>query len=266
MRGWLFACGMFWVVWGTGWLWGEEPPVPAPALAPAPEGVLLIQPEPCPEPKRWTGGLELGVNGAEGNSQFFKVRLGGQLKRETAASITQLEFLYGLASNNDIRSENRLFGTGRHEWLFRDSPWSVFASGSLEYDEFKAFDVRLASHLGLAYTWLKNERWLLKSRAGAGVSREIGGPNDDFIPEALLGGDLEWKIDDRSKITSSVDVFPNLTDLSDYRAQLRLAYELLLMPEYNITLKTGFLDLYDSTPEGRKANDLEYFLVLLWKF
>ncbi len=267
MRVWIIGLlSWFWVVWGTGRLLGEEPPVPAPVLPAPKDGVLLVQPAPPPDPKIWCGSIELGVNGTEGNSQFFKFRFGGNLKRATETSITQFEFLYGIAENNNVRSENRFFGTGRHEWLFRDSPWSLFLSGSAEYDEFKAFDVRLASHAGAAYTWLKTDRWLLKSRVGAGASREIGGPSNAFVPEGLIGGDLEWKIDDRSKIASNFDYFPNVTDWSDYRAQIRIAYELLLLPEYNITLKTGILDLYDSTPEGRKPNDLEYFFVLLWKF
>jgi hypothetical protein len=33
-----------------------------------------------------------------------------------------------------------------------------------------------------------------------------------------------------------------------------------------VTLRLGITDRYDSTPQGKRPNDLEYFGVLLWKF
>jgi putative salt-induced outer membrane protein YdiY len=223
-------------------------------------------PPPPPAPKLWCGGVEFGVNGADGNSEIFKTRLGFETKRETPDNIFKLDFAYNFATANSVETENRALLNSRYEWLFADSPWSLFTSGTMEYDAFKEFDVRLAAHAGVGRQLLKTERLQLKGRVGAGASREIGGVNNHVTPEALFGADFEYKVSGRQKFTATLDVFPDLRDFGEYRAQARLAYELLVDPEWNLTLKIGAFDRYDSTPDGKRRNDIDYFAVLLWKF
>jgi putative salt-induced outer membrane protein YdiY len=217
-------------------------------------------------PKLWTGGVELGVNGVDGNSEIFKLHAGGNAKRTTEESIWTSELSYNFATASWSRKENRLLSKTRHEWPLPDSPWSMFLSGSGEYDEFKAFEARVASHTGVGHDFLNNERTIFKGRLGAGASREIGGPQNRFLPEGLLGVDWEQKITKRQKIKSTFEFFPDLTEVGNFRGEAKVAYEVLIDPELNLTLKIGLLDRYDSTPEGKRPNDLEYFAVLLWKF
>jgi putative salt-induced outer membrane protein YdiY len=210
--------------------------------------------------------VELGLSGTEGNSQLFKVRAAGNAKYETKECIFKTELLYAFANANDERTENRLLLTSRYEWLLGDTPWSIFVRGELEYDEFKAYDVRVGLHSGVGYTFFKDDTTLFKGRVGAGASREIGGPENRIMPEGLIGLDFEHKFTGRQKIAASVDFFPDLGDIGEYRAELKACYEILIDPEWNLTFKIGALDRYDSTPEGRKANDIEYFALLVWKF
>ena len=240
------------------------PAVPGLELRPAP--ALVAEPPPPPPPKLWSGGAEMGFSGAAGNSENFAFRLGGDAKRETPDAIFKINGLYRYGTARGVRNENRAFTLARNEWLFGASPWSLFADGSLEWDEFRAFDLRVASHAGLGYRFLKTDTTLLKGRAGAGFSREIGGPSNRFVPELVFGFDFEHKFSDRQKITATVDYYPDLGNFADYRLEARAAYELLVDPKHNLTLKLGLLDRYDSTPEGRKPNDIEYFGALLWKF
>jgi putative salt-induced outer membrane protein YdiY len=228
--------------------------------------ILPELPPPPPPPKLWGGGVEFGVNGANGNSDNFATRLGFDTKRETADNIFKMDFVYKLTNANGVETENRALLNGRYEWLFSESPWSMFTSGSLEYDAFKEFDVRLAAHAGVGRQLIKTERMRLKGRVGAGGSREIGGPDNRVIPEALFGADFEYQVSGRQKFTSTIDVFPDLGDFGEYRAQVRVAYELLVDPEWNLTLKIGAFDRYDSTPDGKRRNDIDYFAVLLWRF
>lgn len=255
----------------SGWLLlgaalpAQNPPTPPPpALAAEPLPTTLVPPP--PPPPAWTGGLEVGLLGASGNSDNFRFRFGFNLKQDTPDHLWVADLVYNYAEAFGTRNENRAIFNTRYEWLFGSSPWSLFASGQMEYDQFRAFDVRLAAHLGVAYTFIKNERTLLKSRVGAGASREFGGPDDDWTPEALFGLDFEHCFSAKTKFVANFDYFPNLGDWTDYRWQLRAALETVLVEDWNLSLKVGVFDRYDSTPEGAKPNDLEYFAVLLWKF
>lgn len=217
-------------------------------------------------PKLWTGGLEAGFNGAEGNSQNLKARFGGNVKRETNQTILKMDWVYTFAAANDVTSENRGLINARNEWIFPTSPWSVFVAGQGEMDQFKAYDLRLSMHAGLGYDFIKNETSLLKGRLGGGGSQEFGGPNKVFMWEGLAGFDVEHRFNERYKLVGSAEYFPDFTDISDYRLQAKTSLEVLIDPVLNLTLKIGVLNRYDSTPEGKKPNDVEYFGVLLWKF
>ena len=218
------------------------------------------------ELKQWSGGVELGLNGANGNSEIFKVRFAGDGKRETEATVLSFDWLYNYATANGEESENRAILNGKQELLFADSPWSWFFTEQVIYDEFKAYDIRLALHTGLGYQWLKTKRTSLKTRVGAGGSWEFGGPNNDFMPEAVLGLDFEHKLTKRQKITAVLDFFPDLADFGEYRAQAKIDWEMLIDPDWNLTLKLGVLDIYDSTPEGANPNDVQYYATILWRF
>jgi putative salt-induced outer membrane protein YdiY len=236
------------------------PPAPAPGDCPA----TFLPPVAVVNP--WSGAMEFGINGANGNSENFNLRYGVGLRRKTEDNIFTFDTQYNLASLDDIRTQNRLFSIARDEWYFRGTPWGLFVDATFEYDEFRAFDFRVATHAGLTYKFIDNGQTLLKGRAGAGASREFGGPNDDWIPELLFGMDFEHRFNDNTKVFTSADYIPNVNDFSDYRLQIQAGFETMLSKEYNLALKLGVQDLFDSTPEGRKSNDLFYFVSLIWKF
>jgi len=77
---------------------------------------------------------------------------------------------------------------------------------------------------------------------------------------------VEQQLTKRTKVCGSFDYFPDFTDSRDYRLEGKASLEILIDPDLNLTLKVGVLDRYDSTPDGRRPNDLDYFAVLLWKF
>lgn len=243
----------------------KPPSVGTDEVAPAGPPLAEVLPPP-PPPDYWSGGVELGLNGTDGNSENFKIRMAGNAKRDTPANLFTTDWRYAFATADGIRTENRFLINARDELRFPESRWNLFVSSLADVDEFRDYDWRLAVHSGVGYQWLKTETLLVKSRAGAGGSREFGGPNDRFAPELQLGGDLEWTLSQRQKFTSTVDVYPSLDDFSDYWSIVKVNYEVLVDPTWNLTLKLGALNRYDSTPANRKRNDIEYFAVLLWNF
>jgi putative salt-induced outer membrane protein YdiY len=240
----------------------DAPPPPAPAPGDGPATFL----PPIAVVNPWSGAMEFGINGANGNSDNFNLRYGLGVRRKTDDNIFNFDTVYNYASQDDVVTQNRLFSIGREEWYFRGTPWGIFVDGTFEYDEFRAFDFRIASHVGLTYKFIDNVQTMLKGRAGAGVSREFGGPNDDWIPELIFGLDFEHKFSDNTKVFTTADYIPNINNFSDFRLQLAAGFETMLSKEYNLALKLGAQNLYDSTPEGRKPNDVFYFVSLIWKF
>ena len=214
----------------------------------------------------WSGKIELGINGSAGNADSLSLRAGANLKRETETHTLTAKATHARTSSAGIETQNNALGDVKLERHFDDSPWSLFVTSSLEYDEFKAFDLRLAGSTGLGFRFVDNDRITLAGRFGAGVSHEIGGPDDRYVPEAVYGLDYEHQLTERQKLSATVDYFPDWSDFVNYRIVTDAGWEVLLDEASHLTLKIGVIDRYDSTPNGRKPNDFDYSVLLLWKF
>lgn len=268
------VAGLAWLAMATGASVAQQPEVPQVELpAPRADGLVwtdkpleIVPIGSGAQPKKiWGGSFELGFNGNEGNTNLLRLKVVGNVKRTTDDHIYNLDLLYNYAQDEGSDTANRVFGVFRHDWLFVGTPWSCFFRAEGEHDEFKAFDFRLGLHVGSGYMFIKDDVNMLKGSAGIGGSKEFGGQNT-FRPELLIGLEGERKLTDRQKIVGSVMFFPDFVDPADYRIQAKLAYELLVDPATNLSLRVGVLDNYDSAPNGRKPNDVEYYLTLLWKF
>jgi len=214
---------------------------------------------------QWDGSLEIGLNGTEGNSEAFTLRTGGNLKRKTKIYEIGGDLTYLKTSLGGVESQHRLLSNTKYERFLGESRWSYFIKTFLEYDEFKAFDLRLVANTGLGYPLIRTDTIKLKGRMGAGASREFGGPDDEVAPEAVFGGDFDWVLTDRQKVNATTDYYPQWDDFADYRMVTTLNWEVLLDKVANLSLKLSVSDRYDSTPNGRRPNDIDYGLLLLWK-
>jgi hypothetical protein len=98
------------------------------------------------------------------------------------------------------------------------------------------------------------------------VSHEVGGPEDAWSPELLFGGEFKHKFNATHSVSGKVDFYPTITDFGDYRLNSQAAWEIALSKAWGLSLKLSVIDRYDSTPEGAKANDLDYSTLILWTF
>lgn len=242
----------------------EAKTVFVPPAAPPPPGSApaIVSLDPL-----WSGGAEFGFNGTEGNTDVFNLRLGGYLKRVEPGNLFSSDLLYGYGRQNGVLTQDKALFNARDEILIGNSPWGLFASTQIEYDAFRAFDFRVGGYGGFAYQLLKTEDASLRGRIGAGVAREVGGPNDRWVPEGLLGFDYDQRLTQRQRLLATVDVYPDLGHFGQYRVRARAAYECLLCPDWGgLTLRLGIQDRYDTNPGQAKRNDFDYFTTLMLKF
>lgn len=255
---------------------------PPPPLEPLPGSVFdqAVEPEPVP-PQRvvtwyqpwtwipldgWTNSAELGLNGSAGNTESSSFQTGTRFKRSTDINMFDVRLTYNRTNANGIETQNNALLYVDYERFLGESPWTFFIKNGLEYDEFRAFDLRYNINSGMGYTLAKTETLSLITRFGAGASREFGGPDNDWVPEALFGADYEHQINDRHKLIARIDYFPEWGNFGNYRLVADTAWEYLLDEDGNLSFKLGATDRYDSTPNGRKPNDVNYSALLLYKF
>ena len=214
----------------------------------------------------WSVAAEFGIDGSSGNSDTLAMQTGIDLKRANEFRVIEIDVAYRNASNTGIRSENN----GRFNWsyerLHQNTAWSAFAKASVEWDQFKAFDSRLNMNAGLGYDWIREDKRRLTGRLGAGASREFGGPDDSWTPEAVASIEGFWKINGYNEINGKLEYFPSWNDLSDYRVVSEANWDLLLTADDALTLRLSITDRYDSTPQGARPNDFYYTALLRYKF
>ncbi len=259
-----------------------NPAIPDPPKTQAPVGLGDIPPpDPTimipdgswpdlPPKKNWKGGVEFGLNGSQGNTDVLSLRFAANADRKVDNNLFHVDILYTLTNQSGLTKQNQAFLNARDEILFKGSPWSLFSAVQVEYDEFRAYDLRAGGYTGLSYLWLKNSTTLFKTRVGVGVVRELdtesGGPPAKWIPEAVLGDDFNYRFTERQGIVSGFDIYPNLSQLGEFRVRARAGYEIVVDPTHGMVLRLGIQERYDSNPGPAKRNDFNYFTTMLFKF
>lgn len=213
----------------------------------------------------WKNSAELGFNGQTGNTISNSLRVGGKIRREGKRTIFTSEFKHLRTSDAENLTQNNAFFKHRLEWPLKlHERWALHENTNLEYDEFKAFDLRLVFNGGLSYKPYKTDRtdWTLSG--GAGFSQEFGSPQKGVIPEGSFGSDFTHKLTDRQSVTFNLDFYPAFEANEGYRFTNEASYTIAL--DHGLSLKMSAYDRYDSTPNNRKRNDLDYACLLLWEF
>jgi hypothetical protein len=252
----------------------EPPPVvlPPPVLPgqdgpPGPDGGLL-PPKPVPPPKYWSGGADLGLNGATGNSDLVNVRGGWNVRRRSERNSLTSDFQYIYSQQNGSLRTHQALLNSRDEILFPGTRWLAFGASQIEYDQLRSYRFRVGTYLGTGYSVVDQPDLVFKVRAGAGATREFGveGVQDRWVPEMLYGYDFRYKMNERSTFVSIVDIYPRLDALGQLRARARAAYEYVLDPKTGAVMRLGIQERYDSDPGTAKRNDLNYFVTFGFKF
>ncbi len=249
---------------------GSDPAWNSTETLPPVGGVGVTGPSSFYSPTSWFGlqiwdiSFELGLNGQSGNTDTLSFKTGIDIKHETERKLHKYDISYARTRTEGVTTQSVFIFDSRGELKFGDSPFSFFIAQNIVADRQRDFDIRLAVNAGLSYKLFNTEVTQLSTRFGGGFSREIGGIDDNYVGEAVFGMDYERQYTSRQKFTGSVDYYPEW-DFSEYRMITKGAWVFLLDAESDLSLKIEATNRYDSTPNGAKANDINYSLLLLWK-
>jgi hypothetical protein len=217
-----------------------------------------------PPLKIWNGSMEFGINGQSGNTEVVNLRTGFNLRRKTDENLFTTDLLYALSRQEGLTTQNQMLFNARDEILMPGSPWSLFASTNVEFDEFRAYDFLIGVYGGMGYTFIDDGSTLFKIRAGAGAVRRVGGPDERWEPEAIFGYDFNKRFTDRQSFIHSLDYYPRIDQPSQFRVRARAAYEIIVDPATCTALRFGIQNRYDSHPGlNTKRNDINYFASLV---
>ncbi len=218
------------------------------------------------EEKLWESSFELGLDGTEGSSQTFNLRFGFEAERKTEENEIDVDLDYNKKTSNGTETANRMFLDWRFERLFEESRWTQVFHGTVEFDEFEEYDSRISFDVGLGYQVIDDDDLNLTVRLGSGFSREVGGPDDVFVPEMVAAFTYKYQVSDRQKISASAEYAPDVTNFNDYRVKNIASWEMLIDKDINLSVKLSMIYRFDSTSHDDAPNDLDYAAVLMWTF
>lgn len=239
-----------------------EPP-PAPAERPVTPERLVEKPK-----SPWSGSVELGLNGSQGNTERTNFRIAAEATRERDRDALYLATLYRTAIEDGETIENRLEMRSRQEWKSAGDVkrWRFFLEETGEIDQFQDYDVRIAAAGGFRYRFISTPETSLIGRIGAGFSRKFGGPDDAIKPEGLLALEAKHKINSRLEIRGFGEIYPDIGDPGEFRSLVRGSLDVKLSNDSSLALRLGAEHRYDSTPGDAKRTDVDYFLTLVYSF
>ncbi len=218
--------------------------------------------------KGWNRQLELGLTGAEGNSQNLNFRAAFHTDFEDEEDRWIYDMVYRAAKSNGSTTENKFYTQLTKDWLFPGEKYFVFANGRYDWDDFQDWDSRWSGFVGGGYQFVDDDKWNVRGRAGIGGNQEMGGSlGDEFTLEALLGVEVSYKISDNQSVAFTNYLYPSLEDAADFRNITTLDYVIAIDRDKGMDLKLGIANEHDSsTPTTSKKNDFTYYISLVWKF
>ena len=247
----------------------QESDAPKPTSAPT-TGKDATAPKPIPPAKsdvKWTGHIDLGANGAKGNSDTTNFHTAFGFKRAAERSTLTLEANYRAATSNGKTTTNRFFDEINFNRLKKkDGRWSYFARTTQELNEFKDYNVRVTGSGGASYEIIKNEKTKLQGYSSLGAAREFGGSDLSVMPFSLFGVSYSHKFNDRISLTASSEIEPRLDSIGEYRARAKSALDLKLNDSGSLKLRFSLEDEYDSDSNKSKKNDFYYTAAIVYSF
>lgn len=238
-----------------------EPATAAEARAVALGDVVTIG---IPPGARWTADAKLVLNGSQGNSETFALGAAAEAVRETDADRLRFGGLLARESKDDEDTVKNTRGWANYDYHLTDH-WDLGAFLTLEYDHFKALDLRTIVGGGPGYRFIDTKAMLFEIHAGvAYVNENFDGQQDHDYITGVVGDELRWTISDSQSLYQLLDVYPSFADGEDVFLHAEVGFRQSLL--YGLFIELALVDDYDNLPaRGRERNDFRYFVQLGYK-
>ena len=244
-----------------------EVPVKPPIAGEETEPQTLPEPVVEEEPEAvWNSRIEIGINGSQGNAERLNGQLAFRTTRVTEGTRLAFDTTWRVNTAEGERVANRLTLNARNDWDLPDSDWTLFLQGGSEFDEFREFDARVSAGAGFNYRFFDTEDTKFSARIGAGFSRDIGGLEENAVPELITGFDLSHRLTERQRFVASGELFPDLDETGEFRSVLSARWEYKLDAATDLSLAIGLEHRYDTQTVNDSRTDIDYFVRLVLGF
>jgi putative salt-induced outer membrane protein YdiY len=209
----------------------------------------------------WTGGGNLGLALARGNSDTTDLGLGFNAARPTTTDkwTIQANGIYSTNVTSGVTSTtaNSFGGFIRYDHNLTKK-WFVFGLLTGLYDHLQDLNVRISPGGGIGYHAIASKATTLDLLGGFGYTYEnyTGGVTHNLV-NATIGDEFKHKFSPAVSVYQDFYFFPYLNGNGNYRGtfDFGLVSKLYRAITWNLT----FLDIYNSRPlPGKKDNDLQF--------
>jgi putative salt-induced outer membrane protein len=213
----------------------------------------------------WSGVFDTGLSLTRGNSALLAYNLSAKMSRTVPRDKITAYATSVYATDDTIppghTTAHAVLGGARIDYNLKPRLF-VFGLADFAYDEFQHLDLRSVLGGGFGVHVIKSKATTLDVFGGADYEREKFSPNPPLVAsgvtrnsaEIIAGEELSWNVSSRTSVSERFSVFPNVTDVGQYRFQLdsTAATKLKTWLSWQIT----FSDRYLSDPlPGLKSND-----------
>ncbi|MBT4529817.1 MAG: DUF481 domain-containing protein [Phycisphaerae bacterium] len=219
-------------------------------------------PENNDEEIRWNQKIRLGFGYQKGQKTSSDISASYHANRTKNEHEIIFDLSYRFSESEHERTLNRFASTWSNKWFQSDSRWDIFTTLQFDWAEFQSWDQRLLGDIGVGFELLKvqegEKEFILSGRVGSGFRKEFNSGNNEIIPEGLLGGNVDWTISSRQKVTVGTTWYPDYEDVNNYRVVTNAAWNITLNMKNDLTFSVGFHHEYNSIVDpGIKKSDLQ---------
>ncbi len=207
----------------------------------------------------WSAAIDAAISSTQGNADTRALNVGIRAARTTEDNQLSGYFTTVFADNSttgeSVTSANAIRGGSRYELSLSDR-FFTFGFTDLEFDRFQDLDLRLVLGGGLGVDLMETSRVSLELFAGASSNQEFFANGvDRKSGESVFGEDLTYQLTSLTSLTQRLAVFPNMSDLGEFRLTLDTTAVTRLNDWFSWQVTVS--DRYLSNPvPGKKQNDL----------
>ena len=221
-----------------------------------------------PEEDRWQGQLELGFNGASGNSSFSVLRTGASFKhlRTDVAEFEWAALLrYGRSDDRTISNDMRT--SLKFDWR-PQADFSPFVFVLANRDLIRKLDAKVDGGLGAKWTFYRGEQNKMSfSLAGVwnyenfDLAPGSEGPQSKGSLRASARIKYDHTFSSGAKFTHIIFWQPDVSDLGDYDVEMTNSLNTTLLSRLSLGVEHEYL--HDAVPQpGVRRSDQRFAVVL----